>query len=147
MKMFPQWLIGLLFRVAVACIKTASSLGQAHNELPVQIGNPSQLSGNEQWLVDNGGLVELSSSCSYIRTTGTCSVCPGKMRRGTFLWLLGEVWEQDAPTINFRSRKRCCMYMLFHYNYKGIQQLRYMWLELHSKANKVAKNKYTFYRC
>lgn len=76
---FPQWLIGLLFCGAVACMKTASSLGQAHNELSVQIGNPSQLSGNKQWLVDNGGLVQLSSSCSYIRTTGTCSVCPGKM--------------------------------------------------------------------
>lgn len=45
---FPLRLIGLLFSVAVACIKTALSPGQAHNELSVQRGNPSQLSGNKQ---------------------------------------------------------------------------------------------------
>lgn len=39
------------------------------------------------------------------------------------------------------------MYGLFHYNYKGIQQLRYTWLELHSKENKAAKNKHAFYKC
>lgn len=94
---FPSWLIGLLFSVAVPCIKTASSPGQAHNELSVQRGNPSHLSGNKQWLVDNSSLVQLSQSCSYIRTTGKSLVCPCKMEfviRSTRK-LFGKVWEWD----------------------------------------------------
>lgn len=95
---FPLWLIGLLFSVAVACIKTASSPGQAHNELSVQRGYPSQLSGNKQWPVDNSSLVQLSQSCSYIRTTGKSLVCLGKM--GLVIWntrkLFAEAWEWDT---------------------------------------------------
>lgn len=58
-----------------SCMKTVSSPVQKHNELSVQIGNLSRLSGNKQWPVDNGSLVLLSSSCSYIRANGMPMVC------------------------------------------------------------------------
>lgn len=58
-----------------SCTKTVSSPFQKHSELSVQIGNLSRLSGNKQWLADNGSLGLLSSFCSYIRTTGRPTVC------------------------------------------------------------------------
>lgn len=144
---FPHWLIGLLSRVAAACIKTAAPLGQAHNELSDQIGNPSQLRGNKQWLVNNGGWVQLSSSCTYISITSLCSVCADKTRCPECKECLMSFWEfwelaKMLPQLTLEV-KTCCMDGLFHCNHKGIQQLRYMWLEMHNKGNKAAKNKYT----
>lgn len=67
---------GLHFCVAAhACVKTVPSPVQKHNDLSVQIGNLSRLSGDRQWPVDNGCLVPLSSSCSYVRAAVMPTVC------------------------------------------------------------------------
>ncbi len=82
---------GLHFCVAVhVCMKTASSPIQKHNDLPVEIGNLSRLSGNKQWPVDNGSLVLLSSSCSYIRATGMPMVCHSTVE--VAIWSIKNVW-------------------------------------------------------
>lgn len=59
----------------VVRIKTTSSPAQQDNELSVHVGSLSRLSRNKQWPVDNGSLVLLSSSSSYIRATGMSTVC------------------------------------------------------------------------
>lgn len=101
---------GLHFCLAVCvCIKTVSSPVQKHNEPSFQIGNLSRLSGNKQWPVDNGSLVLLSSSCSYIRPTGMPMAyhnIVGSISVSVYLKLKGQAKHSFSTTSHCMSSLR-----------------------------------------